>query len=339
MKSLFGILIIVLQARDSLIASAHGRPRIINLADCTIERPMITDFVAYGKERGQIFMSYISICGILGDLCQLLTRSSSPSAAELDGLGLALLGYMRTLPPSLLLNTSDGNPKAYSLELAQLHTPYLIAATILFRPRSIFSLTQANTPALIASSLAYRLFEAMELRDDTYYLGSVFAWYLLVAAIPQLACTRIPSLREQANTALDAIEGVLQTLGTKRPSAINNLRNVRKLRQALNVRERQQTRPATPTSSPSEQLSFSPVDLFAMFGPQVADDYRRVRSLLASEAITQTPATNTFVADVVAEGLPDASDDPFNGLPSLIGNEWMQNWFEELDLFGADHPS
>jgi hypothetical protein len=63
--------------------------------------------------------------------------------------------------------------------------------------------------------------------------SSVFAWYLLVTATPQLACTRIPKLRQQAAIAVDSIENVLKSLSSKIPSAANNLRNFRILRKAL----------------------------------------------------------------------------------------------------------
>ena len=224
--------------------------------------------------------------------------------------------------------------------------PLLTAIMILFRPRSIFQLTVSTAPAVVASDLAYRLFEAIELRDDTGYLGSVFAWYLLVAAIPQLASTRIPELRQQADTALNSIENVLKSLSSKRPSAANNLRNVRTLRKALHDSQHRQADQAQPSDLSPHAFGFSPLQLLTIFGPAVPKDFHIVESLLATPRTHSKPAT---LYAQMSNGAPAAADqpnefsdtveDPFQDLPPVVGSEWMQNWFEELELFGIDHPS
>src|SRR5882757_7371634 len=219
------------------MSSAHGRPRIVNPADCGIEPPSIYDFPDPNDLRAQIFASYVSITSIMCDLCQLLARQNDPPLAEKNKIGLRFLDYVRSLPPALRLVQPNQVSRPYSFDLAQLHIHLLTTIIILYRPQSIFHVPPASAPAIVASNLNFRIFEAMELRGHTCFLSSGFAWHLLVTAIPQLSCLGIPALREEFKGNLDALEGVFRTLGSTRPSAANNLRNIQVIRRALDSKD------------------------------------------------------------------------------------------------------
>ncbi|KAJ9616419.1 hypothetical protein H2200_000137 [Cladophialophora chaetospira] len=343
-----------LYARDSMMSSAHGRARIVNPSDCSIDPPSIYDFPDPNDPRAQVFVSYVSITSILADLCQLLTRQKDPPPAEKNKIGLRLVEYVRRLPPALRLVQPNGVSKPYSLDLAQLHIHILTTIIIFYRPQSIFHVPPTSAPAIVASNLNFRIFEAIELRGHTCYVSSGCAWHLLVTAIPQLSCLAIPNLRGECKSNLDTLEGVFRTLGSTRPSARNNLRNIQVIRKAL------ESKNALPTTrqnidEAANAFSFSPLDLFDPYGVDVPGSYDRIVAALESFSVetsqngqTNSSATqgndnlpHTFGAEAQSFApTPNNEGDVtmFDDFPELLGSNfpedgWMRNWINELNLF------
>ncbi|OAL34546.1 hypothetical protein AYO20_06176 [Fonsecaea nubica] len=361
-----------LYARDSVMSSAHGRPRLINPTDCVVDPPSIYDFPDPSDIRAQIFVSYVAITEILCDLCQLLTRQNDPPPAEKNKIGLRLLDFVRSLPLALRLVQADGTAAPYSFDLAQLHIYLLITIIILYRPRSIFYVPPSSSPAIVASNLSFRIFEAIELRGHTCSLVSGFAWNLLVTAIPQVSCLRIPSLREECKGNLDTLERCFRTLATTRPAAAANLRNTQEIRRVVESKE-PLSMPIPPRlSATDDTLSFSPLDLFDPYGADVPGNYDRVTAALEFSATNKTfrnaPNTN---GPHNAENVPlqqaprdqtvphvfpaqQTQSSAFTPTPSnlggttmlddvldfeLLGNNfpedgWMRNWVNELHILG-----
>jgi len=224
-----------LYVRDSIMSSAHGRPRLLRLADSTMDPPSIHDFPDPNSLPAHIFVSYVGITEIMCDLCELLVNSNHLATEARDRIEQRLLVFVRGFPERLKLHGSEGIQRPYDFELAQLHIPLLTTIAILYRPHSVFTLKPSNAAGVVAAYLSFRIFQAIELREQTRFLSSSFSWYLLVTAIPHLSSLRIPALCKEANLALDAIEGVLGTLGTVRPSATTNLQNVKAIRKVLSV--------------------------------------------------------------------------------------------------------
>lgn len=333
------------------MSAAHGRPRIVNPADCTIEPPSIYDFPDPNDLRAQIFVSYISITSILCDLCQLLTRQNNPPLTEKNQIGLRLLEYVRSLPSALRLIQPHGSARAYSFDLAQLHIYLLTTIIILYRPQSMFHVPPASAPAIVAANLNFRIFEAIELRGHTCFLSSGFAWHLLVNAIPQISCLGIPALREEFKSSLDAMEGVLRTLASTRPAAANNLRNIQAIRRALKTKDSLHSR-GLGDNGAQESFSFSPLDLFDPYGVDVPKYYDRIAAALetspsndllidrAFENVSQgnqivPPTSDTQTQSLAATPTQIADQPIFHEFPGLLGSNfpedgWMRNWIDDI---------
>ncbi|KAF2172416.1 hypothetical protein M409DRAFT_50118 [Zasmidium cellare ATCC 36951] len=222
-----------LRTKDNLSASAHGRPRHVNPLDCTQPPLTLEDFPDPSDRRAHISISYVTIIDILGDLCQLMARNGDATLSEKNEIARRLLTYLDSLPEDQRLVAADGSAMPYDLDIAQLHIHILATISILYRSKSMFSLTSANAASIAAANLSFRIFEAIELREHTHCLSSAFAWYMLVTASPPLACLRLPELSVNAGLALDSLEISLETLARTRPSAKANLRNVRAIRKAM----------------------------------------------------------------------------------------------------------
>ena len=209
-------------------------------------------------------------------------------------IGLRLLNFMQVLPDAIRLQNVDGSSRPYNFDIAQLHVPLLTAITILFRPRSMFNLLAASTAAIVAANLNFRIFEAIELRDDTFSLSSAYAWYMFVTAVSQLSCLQVLGLGDEARHRLDRIEDVLRTLGAVRPSAANNLKNVQTLRKHfestdITLATRSELNIHTRDDA---SLLFSPVDLFEIYGPEVVQSFHCTKATLASHQSQTIPHLN-----------------------------------------------
>ena len=348
-----------LYVRDSIMSSAHGRPRLLRLADSTMNPPSVDDFPDPNSLRARIFVAYVGITETMCDLCELLVNSDTPNADARDRIEQRVLAFVRGLPHGLRLYDDQDLQRPYNFELAQLHIPLLTTIIILYRPHSVFSLNPSNAVSVTAAYLGFRIFQAIEIREQTRFLSSTFSWYLLVTAIPHLSSLRIPALRTEANSALDAIEGVLTTLGTVRPSAATELQNVKAIRKALSDPEMLPARNSQPGHAPMYDSSQSDLvrELLGVYGPQALRNYDGVAN--AIDHVRDVPdggPKNSTTADL--DGMSgeyqrhsqhgtqnpthvaafDGELDIGGTLDSLFGTHfeqsmWMRNWIDELQHF------
>ena len=355
------------------MSAAHGRPRMLSATDSTMEEPSIDDFDTPEDTRAHVFVHYVRIAGILCDLSHAVARRGSASPQERDTLIRRLLEYGRNLPSALKLVPQDDTQRPYNFDLAQLHIPFLTAISILYRPQSIFALTSANAASVAAANLSFRIFQAIQLREETRALSSAFSYHLLVCAIPHLSSLRVEELKAEANCALDALEVVLQTLGTVRPAAANNLRNVKTIRKAIEARDQPSLRASRRSSIDAgrKETNLDPAlsELFSQYGPQAIRNLESVVSVLrAAEEVsppmqnqesTAHPNTNGKSTPNMGTGLtplsgqaamPDDDDVNFAGMEdngdsfsALFGthfqdNMWMRNWIDDLQLQPGSYP-
>ena len=300
-------------SRDNLTASAHGRPRIIQPEDCTVPLPTMGDFETECGIREEIFIQYVGITRILGDLCQLITRNGEASPEDKQRIAVRVQTYIGSLPDYLRLYSPNGMAHQYSLQLAQLHIPILITVTILFRPRTVYQLAAENAASATAAFLSFRIFQAIEYREQTRFLSSAFAWHLLVTAIPLLSCTKVTALRTEANEALDSIESVLETLGKVRPAAANNLRNVKAIRKAMNNKPRGLASGSTSVSHGETHDKINQRlghEVLQAYGPDALRQYGQIVDILGDHSSTQADRS----AQVAAHTLSCLS-----GRPDIIG--------------------
>ncbi|KAJ4177682.1 hypothetical protein NW767_015062 [Fusarium falciforme] len=224
---------------DCFSAAAEGRPRLINLEDCSVSPPTIHDFPRESEVTALVFVSYVAIAGILSDTCQVLARRREICRTDRMCIENRLKTYIRDCPDRLRLYSGSNriSYRPFNLQAAQLHIHFLTTVVILYRPKSLCFPSEENIPSFVAAGLCLEIFEAIHLRELTPYLATLFSWHILVAAVSQISWSRVTGLREQCNAALDSIENILSTFASTRPAAANNLRNIRAIRRAVMNRE------------------------------------------------------------------------------------------------------
>jgi hypothetical protein len=323
----------------------------------------VQDFGSPQDIRAEIFNNYVAITRILGDLCQLMTRHGEASPEDKENIATRLHAFLESLPEPLRLYSLSGLAQSYNLELAQLHVPILIAITILFRPRTVYQLTAVNAASVTAAFLSFRVFQAIQLREQTRFLGSPFAWHLLVTAIPLLSSTKVNALQNEANEALDAVENVLETLGKVRPAASNNLRNVKAIRKAMGSTSRGMGSGNANTDYRQNQGAgiwrFGP-QLLQAYGLEAVHQYEQIADVLRIHSHNQadrsahaaahtlsclsgrqddsvnnghlTPAPDPFVPSALAQAdIQNAFTAVFED--EVLGSSWMvRDWMDELQF-------
>ena len=279
--------------RDNFSSSCHGRPRVLSPADFTAPPPSPQDFEDPTDPRAEIFCHYVNVIGIMGDLCLILTRKSQVTPGDRYAIAVRLLDFVTALPDSLRLYSPSGVARQYNYDLAQLHVPILISLVILFRPKTIHQLAASNAASVAGAFLLFRIFEAIELREHTRYLSSGYGWYYLVTCMPLLSCTKVGALQEEANQALNSLEGAFQTLGQVKPAATNNLRNVQAIRKAMSSKSR------VPASTPNvpehegESLQLAR-QILEVYGIAALRQYEQIAEVLTAHESTLV-STSTLV--------------------------------------------
>ncbi|KAK4507924.1 hypothetical protein PRZ48_001659 [Zasmidium cellare] len=325
-----------LRAKDSLSASAHGRPRHVNPLDCTQPPLSLQDFPDPLDSKARISISYVAIIDILGDLCQLMARNGDATVDEKNEIAGRLLTYLDSLPPDQRLTTSDGSSMPYKFDIAQLHIHILATISIIYRSKSMFALTPANAASIAAANLSFRIFEAIELREHTTCLSSAFAWHMLLAASPHLACLRLSELSTNAGLALDSLETSLETLARMRPAAKANLRNVRAVRKAMTSA----TMPASGREVENmangghggSYLTLAPT-ILTHYGNEAVKHYEElVQMLVPNQTTTATGIDNAVDQSTQSTSMQEQQDFLDN-----LGIGAADDQFNFDDLFGAGH--
>lgn len=249
------------QCRDSIISVGTGRPRAINLEDSDVVPLKLADFDQ--PAAANIFIAYVSICRLMGDIAQAQRRNRAPENAESE-----LRCWMQDLPPVLHLY-QNGKLASYDFKARQLFVPYLVSIILLQRPFSSEQ-TPVSSASLIASSLVSGIFEDFLSRDQLRYLGPASTFYALAAGLMQLIGWRYETLRQSSEECYQIIRKSLQELGQRYGSAHGALRALTKAKDHVAGQSSIMELPPSPTSDFST--------LFTCFGEELCSQW----SLLAS---------------------------------------------------------
>ncbi|KFY17832.1 hypothetical protein V492_00361 [Pseudogymnoascus sp. VKM F-4246] len=224
-----------LAVRDSLISVSHGRPRAINMDDCETSPPCLGDFPE-SQAQGELFIPYVEICCLLGDLVECCSRRRMCSARRLH-VETVLFRWTRTLPSNLSLSPKQPHTKTYDLlahnfNARQLHVPYFICLIILARPTAA-SGEVSSVPVLAASYVA-GIYEYFLARDQVKFLSPVFTNFCLVASIVLLSVRPFPDLWEAIQPDLEVMQKCLDELSKRWRSAIGASKALQK---AIDIRK------------------------------------------------------------------------------------------------------
>ena len=297
------------KSRDNQIATSHGRPRAIHPDDSDV-RPLKSQDFDDGDPDAALFINFVSITSILGDLTQSCLRCelSHRRRAEIQD---RLLGWLRELSaPFHLHDRSTGRLTPYTFGSRQLHLPYFVSLIILFRQK-----TPSNCPpaiSLLAASYISGIFEEYLDWGDIAFVSPPAIFYLLVASLVQTSSHRFTAMATHRDKERRITHLALQEMKKRFHTAVGAERIIHSMDRVSSQ--------ASVTSC-SLSLDIEQRELLAVFGQELCIQWNQVNSAV-SGALARHPSK-------AATQPPLQADDPGLGAPAqstqALPAEYMQD--------------
>lgn len=295
------------------------------MEDSDVRPPSIEDFPA-NYTKGRLFIDFVTICILLGDIAQCHRRKSF-TASQRYAFENAVYRWIKELPPEhrLFQLGPKRSLSPYNFEARQLHVPYFVILVILCRAPSPGSTPSAAS--LVASSFIASIYEDFIARDELRHLGPVFTFYALAAGLSQLSGYRYPSLAAAAEHNYETIQLSLQILAKRWESAIGASKALREAREAVARLPPLRTPPAhVPADCPS---------FFSDFGPDLCNMWHLLEPGIGMmEQSRDQGTTMSLVTPLSSRVQMDALQ--ALGTEGFEGPGTSQNVFEQ---FQPDSPS
>jgi hypothetical protein len=203
------------QARERLTALCQSKPCIIDVEDCNIAEPQMSDFAPdpSSQKKGEIFIYWTRLCSIIGKVAKYLSRASQSSGTEFPShLRRELVDWVNSLPPHLQLGIGSTRTQAFDRDVHQLHLPYLTTIIILHLKRDTHDLPQALPPAILAASCTVRILRDILSRGNTRFLMPITCWYSATAFTALLQARGIQQFSQEAEEGLEVLDRTVRQL-------------------------------------------------------------------------------------------------------------------------------
>lgn len=341
------------QSRDNQIAASHGRPRALNPEDTDVRPLCIEDFTE-PDDDSHLFMHFVRITSILGDLTELYRRGTLSDNKRMH-IEASLLRWVNDVPePFKLHNPLTREPYPYKAKALQLHLPYFACLVILFRQNNV---DQApSTASLLASSFISGIFEEFLTREDINILPSTSIFYLIVGGLVQVSSHRFRSLAASQAAEIEIIKLSLTELKTRFPAAIGAERIINQVirHSAENPKLMEAAEPFFPLeqrrfflpfgsklcrkwssifeSGQSAGLSQPPITPSSLNLPEPDTVYMnnggendQIRSMMDNTIDSPWPIDNTLLNSSFHTAMDPASLD-------MAGRWWWSDWMSDLEM-------
>ncbi|KAG9667422.1 MFS general substrate transporter, partial [Aureobasidium melanogenum] len=324
-----------LVVRDSLISVSRGRPRAVNLEDSDVSMPTLDDF-ADAPETGELFIAYVEVCCILGDLVQTCARRRITTSKRTEVMN-GLFKWTRMLPARLMLAQYSVDTRSYEARphdflARQLHVPYFTSIIILARSGATGEIV--SSAAVMAASFVAGIYEDFLARNLVGLLSPTFTTFAFVSGLVLRSLRSYPGLWPAARKDLETILASLQQLSNRWRSAIG----------AYKVIQRALDHPVPTSTSPKRSLlSLSreeaplfegfPLHICRMWHASEAEraaqnvDFNLSDILPPQMDLAAERGGNSQAAIMNLNLLPDDSlfDVPFDNLPDYFWGGWKLN--------------
>ena len=250
---------------------------------------------------GLVFIAFVDLSLVLGRFTTNVLRGV-PSRVHNADIENALYRWIKSLPEPIRLSPRIQFLKPHDFECRQIHVLYYVSLILLHRAHAVDG--PFPIAAVIAASTVAGIFEEFLARDKVQYLGPMFTFHLLAAAIALLSCYRYPDLWA---TALEDIETIRQAqveMAKKWPSALGSIRSFEKMYElTVNTTERRSSGPQTKFMR-DQAIYFEDVDISLCRMWQVLQTMNVISSdigswniadaTMASPLATHQPSRNTI---------------------------------------------
>lgn len=171
----------------------------------------------------------------------------------------ALYRWIKTLPEPIRLSPRIQFLKPYDFECRQIHVMFYVSLVLLHRPRTVT--VPFSTAAVLAASTVAGIFEEFLARDKVRFLGPMFTFHLLAAAIALLPCYKYHDLWTYALKDIETIRQAQVEMALKWPSALGSIKSFEKMYEVtINTADRRSGPPETKLMR-DQAIYFEDVDI------------------------------------------------------------------------------
>lgn len=262
------------------------------MADCDTRLPAHIDFPNRQEPGVSIFISWLSLCEIIGRIGIYLKRNVHGSSSAIP-LVRELIVWVQSLSISEQPGIGGIRTKGFHREVHGLHLTYLSSITLVYLNSAAQPLPKASTAAMVAASCTARIFQDYLLRGSVRFLAGQAGWYMTMAILALLHARTFESLRIHADADIQTLRTALKEMAQFWHSAkmfqmgINKIMDSDRTHNSLN--DMGFSRPATPPAL--HELSSSEVVNWLDLFPYVTPD--------------TSPLIALLFANSQAMGLPD----------------------------------
>lgn len=224
-----------------------GRPCVIDPGYCNVPLPTLEDFPSNCRFKADIFIQYVKLSDILGDISKLLAQGAAYFPDTLSARK-HLVQWIRDVPPDLQLFSVGGVMKEFNRDVLLLHIPYLGALTMLYLSFSSDSPPKACVPGIVAASILARICEEFLARGPIRFIPEETGWFISFAILTLAHARRVVCLIAHSDVDIWILVMALRQMAPMWSSARSFTSMYDKIQRDLGL----PTEPPVPSTPPSQ---------------------------------------------------------------------------------------
>lgn len=200
-------------ARERIMALCQGRPCTIDEKDCNLGMPSIADFPEDRSREARIFIHWVKICRIMGELNDHTTTARETRIRiPTQELAITLKAWLQSLPDDLQLPIQSANSAPFVRDVHFLHLSYLTAVAGVYLNSRNQDIPEVSVAAALAAACITRIIRDILLRDCAHALSEDSGWYITIAMIALMHVRPVPSLTPYVTADINVLRSALKHL-------------------------------------------------------------------------------------------------------------------------------
>ncbi|KAH8695624.1 hypothetical protein BGW36DRAFT_383036 [Talaromyces proteolyticus] len=205
-----------LVARERISCISQGRPCVIDPADCTNPMPTKEDFPDPDGIGTSVFLSWLNLCDIVGDIGTKIRRDLPFSEIA---SGRTLIQWVENLPSSLHLPIGGERTIFLHPEVHGIYLTYFSTITLIHLNKCTKLFPQASTAAVVAASCTARIFYDYLLRGSLRFLAGQAGWYIIIAILALAHSRRVEGIGQAAERDIKILQAAIKEMARLWPSS------------------------------------------------------------------------------------------------------------------------
>lgn len=172
---------------------------MIDPAYCNVPLPTLDDFPPSCRFKAGVFIQYVELCDILGDVSKLLAQGAAYFPVTLQARK-RLVKWIREVPSDLQLYAAGGERQDFNRDVVLLHIPYLGAIVMLYLVFSSDVPPKACVPGIVAASILARICEDCLARGPARLVPEETGWFIAFAILTLAHARQVDCLTAYADS-------------------------------------------------------------------------------------------------------------------------------------------